>query len=195
MKSDTCKQLLGYGFAYPNIAWKPSDKVFPYNKVTPYNEDNSINKDYTYITVVKDNSKKDAKLEEIKLNTTDRNAAIAKHKELVDFKQKDSAKIGFLTMNSAKVFSDYRSRLTENGNDQRKNMDVMELIGEWIQSRDDRFEKAEFSEKNIGIPTYKERMDEKNEKVKKISTIWKETGKTLVKTPYFCFMRLKPFTA
>jgi len=59
-----------------------------------------INTKYGYITVMKDLSKEEPKLEVVPMNTTVLAAAFDKYKEMIDYKNNDNMKIGFITHSS-----------------------------------------------------------------------------------------------
>lgn len=100
MASTECRIMLGKAMIMSlGHFTKPPKELFD-EELKPVNEDGSTNTKYTFITVMKDLSKEDAKLEVIQLNSTNYGAASKKHKELVDYKMKDSMKIGFMTHSS-----------------------------------------------------------------------------------------------
>lgn len=99
MKSSECKQLLAFGMSTYNFA-KADQKLFGSSTIFP--EDT---KKYTYIALIKDTTKPDAKYEEIPLNSTNYGSIIAKYKELADWTKKDSNIVAVLTHSSIRGFT------------------------------------------------------------------------------------------
>jgi len=190
MKSSECRILAGYQM-YRSLQGEMPKEVYDRYETLPINKDGSYNTKYTYITVVKDFSKETPKMEVIKLNTTNKNAAMQKHKELVEYKLKDSMKVGFMVHSSFKYFGYPKTRIPGvNSNDFVRNNDVHELIGEWSQSKFKGYEEAEASEKALDLKTNSERQSEIKKLIEKISGLFKGTGEKTITTEYYYLTRL-----
>lgn len=163
MKSSECRQMYGYDMVITGYWMRtPPKELFDQVEMKPINDDGSSNTKFTYVTVVKDFSKEEPKMEVIKLNTTNKQAAQQKHDELVEYKSKDSFKVGFLTHTAIRTWLRPRTRIpgfAPNNNWNRQG-DVLELIAEYVQSKVAKFEKAEVSEKSLGIMSLKEHQDD-----------------------------------
>lgn len=189
MKSSECRIMHGYELYYSGHGEMPKE-VYDRWELLPVTKDGAYNTKYTYITVVKDFSKEEPKLEVISLNTTNTNAAMQKHKELVEYTQKDSMKVGFMMHSSFKYFAYPRSRLPGvNTNDWRYINDVLELMGEFAQSKFKGYEEADASEKGAKLKTLKDRQSELKKAHEKLNGLYKGKGDKLFFTEYFYLVR------
>lgn len=125
---------------------------------------------------MKDLSKEEPKLEVVPMNTSVLAAAFDKYKEMIDFKNRDNMKIGFITHSSLiKEIHHIKSQLHRSPLLQQKQHDILELFGEYMQSKDDKYEKPEPSEKAMGLTTKKDFMDDVKKDFDKLSGLY--TGK------------------
>ena len=100
-------------------------------------------------------------------------------------------KVGFMVHSSFKYWGYPRTRPPGvNTNDWRYINDVLELVGEWSQSKFKGYEEAEASEKAGDLKTLKDRQSEIKKAIEKISGLYKGTGEKFVKTEYFYISRL-----
>lgn len=184
MKSSECRSLLGY-FFLRNLVKYPPEELFDTKKLIPVKDDGSFNTKYTYLALVKDLSKEDAKFEKIPMNSSDYNAVLPKYKDLVEYSVKDSLKIGVLTHASISQFKMQRSRLTENQNDLNKIDDVYEMIGEYAQEKVEWYAEAEASEKAAKLITKKDRDATLKKDFDKLKALYSGTGATLAVADHF----------
>ena len=139
MKSSECKQMLAWGMLTYNYA-KADEKLFGTTTIFP--EDTAR---YTYIALLKDTSKPDAKFEAIPLNSTNYNSIINRYKELAEWTKKDSSTVAALTHSSIRGFRDYKSRVVA-GTNKNQITDVLELVAEYMMDKSENYGKAECTE-------------------------------------------------